>query len=146
MRLGLDVNVLIFAIFAAARRGAVLGAAELAAADALVRGWRTEVIQALRHVRTRLKSGPDPAPSAATESLRDQVKRAELDAEQIELAALFAWLEQHKTAVAAPARADCVPSDVARHYRPGNAGTYPPEVEEALRMLSQAADQAGRAS
>ena len=90
---GVDVNVLLLALFAAVDRGILLDRAALEEVDRLVRPWRDEVVVPLRQVRRRLKSGPMPAPDAQTEALRNAVKAAELQAEQIEEALLACWLE-----------------------------------------------------
>jgi uncharacterized protein (TIGR02444 family) len=139
--LGVDVSVLIFAIFAAACRGVELTAAELCEADRLVAGWRGEVVQELRRLRTRLKSGPAPAPSPATEALRDRIKAIELEAEQIGLAMLAAWLGARACAAIDPARAETIPTLVARHYGAGAAQSQLAAAAAPLRTLSRAARQ-----
>lgn len=80
-RHGADVNLLLWAVWLAVQ-GHDLTVAELAAAEHAIRPWREEVVWPLRAVRRRLKTGPLPAPAAATESLRTQVKTAELEAEK----------------------------------------------------------------
>src|SRR5437763_12408087 len=70
-RLGVDVDILLLAIFAQVERGIVLDAGALAAADNLVRDWRSDILRPLRRARVHLKSGPAPAPSAITERLRN---------------------------------------------------------------------------
>jgi uncharacterized protein (TIGR02444 family) len=45
--------------------------------------WQSDIVQALRRVRTQLKTGPTPAPNSVTENLRKKVKAAELVAEKI---------------------------------------------------------------
>jgi flavin prenyltransferase len=102
-RLGVDVNVLLMSIFAGVKRGRMLSAEDLRTADDVVAGWRVDIVESLRRIRTRLKSGPPPAPSGTTENLRAEVKAAELSAEQIEQALLLDWLNQRMPAVAAPA-------------------------------------------
>ena len=77
---GADVNLLLWAAWLAAQ-GHDLTAAELAEAVAATQPWRDDVVRPLRALRRRLKSGPAPAPCPATESLRAQVKAAELEAE-----------------------------------------------------------------
>src|SRR5258708_13979093 len=91
-QLGVDVNILLFAIFAGIERGITLDMQELAAIDGLVRGWRTDIVQVLRQIRKRLKSAPFS--SSATEELRNRIKADEIKAEQIELAMLAGWLER----------------------------------------------------
>jgi uncharacterized protein (TIGR02444 family) len=93
-RLGVDVNVLLMSIFAGLKHGRMLSAEDLRAADDMVAPWRADIVQSLRQIRTRLKSGPPPAPLGSTENLRAHVKVAELGAEQIEQALLLDWLDQ----------------------------------------------------
>lgn len=136
-QIGVDVNILLVAAYAAAERGVVLDRDDLAAADALVSGWRREVVEPLRRVRNRMKSGPAPAPSPATEPLRNKIKAAELDGEQIALAVLFAWLEQRPPRATQEKNAA---EAVARHFRP--EGAFPPDVTAALQTLAQAVGKA----
>ena len=86
---GADVNLLLWAVWLAAR-GHDLTPGEVAEAEAKTRPWRDEVVRPLRGVRRRLKSGPMPAPDTATESLRSQIKVAELEAEKVQQALLQA--------------------------------------------------------
>ena len=95
-----------------------------------------------RGLRTRLKTGPAPAPSAATDRLRNRIKAAELEAEQIELALLKGWLDRQPPRAAA----STAPSDtanvlmmLARYF---DAGTLPPEASDALAALSRAVREA----
>jgi uncharacterized protein (TIGR02444 family) len=140
--LGVDVSVLIFAIFAAACRGVALTSADLADADHLVAGWRAEVVQTLRRLWTALKQGPIPAPSAATDALRDRIKAVELDAEQIELAVLATWLGSRPSATIDPAMAERVPEQVARHFCGTAAEHRIAAVVAPLRTLSLGARKA----
>lgn len=86
---GVDVPLLLFAAWLE-MRSVALSTEDIRRIDGLVAGWRSEVIHPLRSVRRRLKSGPHPAPSADTESLRNAIKAAELSSERIELALLEA--------------------------------------------------------
>jgi uncharacterized protein (TIGR02444 family) len=143
-KLGVDVNILLFVIFARLERGVTLDTQELAAIDGLVRGWRTEIVQVLRQVRTRLKSAPFSSSSSATEDLRNRIKADELSAEQIELVMLAGWLERQP-----PRRADLladaqsIPSLVARYFAAGKAeAQHTPDLDDALRKLARAIDDA----
>lgn len=91
-RLAVDVNILLLVLFARRRHGLCLTRADIEQADDLIRPWRQEVVIRLREVRTRLKQGPVPAPSPETESLRSEVKKAELQSERIQQAVLAQWL------------------------------------------------------
>jgi uncharacterized protein (TIGR02444 family) len=134
-RLGVDVNILLFAIFAQIARGIALDPEDLATVDALVHDWRDEVVRPLRAIRSRMKSGPSPAPSATTEPLRGRIKAAELEAEQIELALLFEWLGTRPPRAVTPIAKRDIPQTVARYFA---SGPLAPEVEAALEVLSSA--------
>ena len=54
-------------------------------------------MQSLRRIRTQLKTGPQPAPNAVTEDLRNKIKAAELTAEKIQLEMMQAWVSQLAT-------------------------------------------------
>jgi uncharacterized protein (TIGR02444 family) len=84
---GVDVPVLLFCAWLA-KNSVALSPPEIARIDGLVADWRNEVIEPLRAVRRRLKSGPHPAPIPETETLRNGVKAVELSSERIELAVL----------------------------------------------------------
>lgn len=87
-RFGLDVNVLLFAAYLGAVRGESLAPADLDTVAATVGGWHREVVRPLRAVRQRLKTGPAPAPSEATGTLRGKLQKLEIEAELIELSEL----------------------------------------------------------
>jgi uncharacterized protein (TIGR02444 family) len=90
-RFGLDVNVLLLAAYLGVVHRRTLTADQLADVRELADPWRSEVVEPLRAVRRRLKSGPAPAPSPQTAVLRSEVARLELDAELIELDQLNWW-------------------------------------------------------
>lgn len=101
-RLGLDVNLLLFAAFMGRTRGRAMTAADVAAAEARVAAWHAEVVRPLRAVRRRLKSGPAPAPSEATAALRARLQDLEIAAELIELDELDAMAGTRSTGRAEP--------------------------------------------
>ena len=145
--LGVDVDILLFAIFAGVERGVALDMQELAAIDGLVRGWRSEIVQVLRQIRKRLK--PAPFSSSATEGLRNRIKADEIKAEQIELAMLVDWLERQPPRRAdPPVDAQSIPLLVARYFVGKTEALHAPDVDDALRKLMQAigAGNAGRSS
>jgi len=91
--IGLDVNVLLMSLLAARWHRRPIGRDEVEQAEALAQPWRQDVVATLRRVRSRLKSGPPPAPDRRTDALRNAVKAAELRAEQIEQQALAVWID-----------------------------------------------------
>ena len=86
---GVDVNVLLYMLWHARERRR-LTEADAKAVLAAVEGWRVDVVVPLRTARRNLKS-PGPALDAAgAEALRSIVKKAELEAERLQQAALHA--------------------------------------------------------
>jgi uncharacterized protein (TIGR02444 family) len=93
-RLNLDVNLLLFAAFVGAAEGVQLDGQDIAAADAIVAGWHSEIVCAVRRARRALKPASTDAGNplrTANATLRAQVKAAELEAEKIEQTMLWQW-------------------------------------------------------
>jgi uncharacterized protein (TIGR02444 family) len=74
---GVDVMMLLAAIFATTQQRISLSYSDLEEMDALCTQWREQVIRPLRVLRTALKFGPAPAPSETTENLRSQIKTSD---------------------------------------------------------------------
>ncbi|HWV51063.1 TIGR02444 family protein [Pseudorhodoplanes sp.] len=87
-KLGIDVNVLLFAAWLGAARGVVIRDADIQRISAAVATWSADVVQPLRVVRRGLKQNMEIA-DVAVQALRKQVAGAELFAEQVEQAMLF---------------------------------------------------------
>jgi uncharacterized protein (TIGR02444 family) len=136
---GVDVVLLIFAMSAAVRLGVVLRAEELAAADHAVHVWRAEIVEPLRRLRRRLKTGPRPAPCSPTDRLRHGLKALELQAERIEFAVLSDWLGGLSRHPGGAAETVQIPELVVRHFARGNA--IETKVAEALGVLTNATRQ-----
>jgi uncharacterized protein (TIGR02444 family) len=81
---GVDIMMALMIIFAAVRHGVLLTPSEIRELDDACRPWREEIVQRLRAVRIRLKTGPSPAPGSATEPFRSTIKAAELAAERLQ--------------------------------------------------------------
>src|ERR1700744_5128306 len=79
-----DVMIFLMTVFAALRHRVLLTPAEIRELDEDGRPWREQIVQPLRALRTRLKTGPLPAPSRATEPFRSTIKAAELAAERLQ--------------------------------------------------------------
>jgi uncharacterized protein (TIGR02444 family) len=80
---GADVNLLLFVLFLAERKRQ-LSTDEIARLDAAVSQWRESVVKPLRALRRGLKPGIDFIPGTVIETFRAQIKRLELESEQIE--------------------------------------------------------------
>ena len=101
-RYGADVNLLLFALWAASR-GQLLDAPAVAAAERTARPWRETVTQPLRAVRRALKIRLDGFDEAEVARLRGQVMAAELEAERLQQGAMEIGMrvESHDTPVVA---------------------------------------------
>ena len=81
---GVDVMMSLMIVFAAVRHRVLLTPAEIRELDEACRPWREQIVHPLRAIRTRLKTGPSPAPGSATEPFRSAIKAAELAAERLQ--------------------------------------------------------------
>ena len=90
---GLDVNLLLFCGWLGAECSVTLRKAELAEAAAVAGDWHHRVVVPLRGARTDIKTMP-VAVLAEVARLREAIKAAELQSEQIEQALLFQLAER----------------------------------------------------
>ena len=86
---GVDVNVLLFVLFAASR-GRLLGAGDVASIRAGIEPWKMAVVVPLRGVRRYLRQCPDGFEPQPADALRQRVKAIELEAERLQQEALYA--------------------------------------------------------
>ena len=127
-RLGLDVNLLLYACWIAATGRGRLAREDWTRLIDNTAAWRGQVVEPLRAVRRHLK-GRDDMPGAA--SLCDRVKALELDAERAE-----------QLAIAAHTPPDAGESDAAAnlHDYVKAAGAHPADTDLAdLGILARAA-------
>lgn len=88
---GVDINVLLIALWATCERSVEVDAARIAELDHISAELRTSVIKPLRNARRWMKTvdlGPDK------ELARNAVKKAELAAEQLQLGLLAGLVEE----------------------------------------------------
>jgi len=144
-RLGLDVNLLLFAAFTGAVEGIRLQAQDVAAAAALVAAWHGDIVRGLRGVRRTLKplslDETDPLRAAAAD-LRTNVKAAELDAEQIEQTMLWRWSRRQLDARARAPRGEALTANLRvllAHYD-ATAGATHDAASPRLRAAALAFD------
>lgn len=84
---GADVNLLLFLLFLAEHKRRVTKD-DIHRLDLAVCAWRDRVVKPLRELRRALKAGIGDIPIKASETFRGQIKRLELESEQIEQHAL----------------------------------------------------------
>jgi uncharacterized protein (TIGR02444 family) len=126
-RHALDVNLLLLCAYAGVQ-GVTLSGHDVAAAADVVAGWHRDVVRPLRAARRALKAGARDDAAA----LRTDVKAAELRAEQVEQAMLWAWWQRRAAGTAGNAQAALSASVRAllAHHRADN--TDPAQVAPNL--------------
>jgi uncharacterized protein (TIGR02444 family) len=80
---GVDVNLLLLLLFLA-DQGRAVTRDEVAGLDASIAPWRTQVVEPLRALRRRLKTGVGDIAPSTSEGFRNMVKKIELEAERLE--------------------------------------------------------------
>jgi uncharacterized protein (TIGR02444 family) len=88
-RFGVDVIMLLFALFVFQRDGVAVDESEIKSLDGIVASWRKEVVVPLREVRRTIKRAGGPE-SQISGSLLKQVADAAIASEQVSLALLAA--------------------------------------------------------
>ena len=85
---GVDVNVLLFGLFAASQ-GRQLASADVAAIAAAIEPWKLQAVVPLRGVRRFLKDTPAGFEAQDIPALRQRVKMMELEAERLQQEVLY---------------------------------------------------------
>lgn len=97
---GLDIVLHLFTIWLREDCGLMLSEAHLREAGELVRPWREHVVRPLREARRAARTMGPAGPRR--DALREQIQRAELDAERTQLSLLCAWLDGVREAPSRP--------------------------------------------
>ena len=99
---GVDVNVLLFGLFAASQ-GRQLAPADVTAIATAIEPWKLQAVVPLRGVRRFLKETPAGFEAQDIPALRQRVKMMELEAERLQQEVLFASWPMEALGVPAPA-------------------------------------------
>ncbi len=134
---GIDVNVLLIALFAA-RYHKQLSEAELIAADATIRAWREEVVRPLRQIRRQMKADSALALGPESAAIRNKVKATELSAEQFEQAILARFLADLEPTSSSGSLFEAATA-VVRFYGGEKIQTESDAVERAVAAIVTAA-------
>lgn len=132
---GVDVIALIVVLYSYAVLERGMDAADVEALRESMAAWREETVLPLRGLRRRLKAPLAGFPAVETELLRDLVKKAELKAEQIQLAMAARWI----TARPAPARQGLAPQDALPLLAAAAAREPSPAVFASVLAAARAA-------
>jgi uncharacterized protein (TIGR02444 family) len=133
-RHGVDVNVLLFLLFLA-DAGRAVSPEDVARIDAEVRTWRDSVVLPLRTVRRDLRAAIGRVDRDASEALRTDVKRIELEAERIEQETLERLMPAPAAGASAASRTVAARANLAAYG--SSLGGLP---DELLAPLLQAFD------
>ncbi len=85
---GVDVNLLLFLLWQATQRRAFT-AADVAALEQQIGGWRDTAVIPLRNLRRALKSPPSLVAPGTAEAFRTRIKAVELEAERLQQEAMY---------------------------------------------------------
>jgi uncharacterized protein (TIGR02444 family) len=122
---GVDVNALLFCVWAAAARQALLNERQVAGIVARADAWQRQTVLPLRGVRQALKEMTEVGEPAT--ALRKDVAAAELKAEQIEQAMLFAETEVLLNGAGVAPAEEAVPANVVCFLRRHGAASVRPQ-------------------
>ena len=100
---GVDVVEMLMLVYADIALGKRLSGGEIAALRAGTAGWREDTVLPLRAIRRKLKGARGDIAEGAKEQLRAEIKKAELQAERLQVDFVARWLEN--TAGGGPALA-----------------------------------------
>lgn len=90
-RCGLDVDLLLFAVWSAVAGPGQLDVGAFRECIELTDAWREQLVKPLRALRRRSGGGFDRIPAAKTKAIGEQLQAAELAAERAELELLENW-------------------------------------------------------
>ena len=136
-RYGIDVNALLFCAWAGAVQRALLNERQAAGIVARVEAWQQRTVLPLRTVRQALKEMV--AVGEAVTALRQDVAAAELKAEQIEQAILFADAAALLDGAGAARAEEAVPANLICFLRHHQAEAVAP-ARLAVAALALAAE------
>jgi uncharacterized protein (TIGR02444 family) len=130
--------VLLFCAWAGAARGALLSARDVAEIAELARPWHDGAVRPLRAVRNDVKAMPE-FEHAEVKVLRKEILAAELHAEQVEQALLFARAVRPWPRDDSPRR-DIVRANVEKVMALGSGGGAVPGALPVERLVAAAAE------
>ncbi len=129
-RFGVDVNVLLFLLWAA-HNGRKADGSEARRVILVVEDWNKSVVVPLRSVRRFLRSPPPLVEAEATESYRQHVKQVELEAERLQQEGLYRSVRLEELGEPEPSREAAAATNIEAYA--AELGTaFPQPLTEAL--------------
>ena len=133
-RHGLDVNVLLYCVWLGAERGVQVTEADAAQIAARAASWHDAIVRPLRALRVAMKTRQHGAPLTLSDVLRNDIKRAELDAERIEQQILFTqnWSDAPSATRSTPIARD----NIGAYFKSLGIRPYSEDEEEVGIILA----------
>lgn len=128
-----DVNVVLCVLWLGKEGYRVARVDFFSMLDALVGDWHHNVVRSLRHVRRWMKVHEHPNP-AASETLRDDIKRIEIEAERLEQERLYAFAISHLAALEKCEGGEVAMAENLAAYL-GHLGAESSEAPDAAKRL-----------
>ncbi|MGI9330038.1 MAG: TIGR02444 family protein [Gammaproteobacteria bacterium] len=141
-RFGLDVNLLLFAVWSAVAGPGRLDAERFRDCLRLTEAWQAEMIQPLRSLRRSCQVELPAAQGADTAALGDRLQAAELAAERLELDLLAGWAAEQMGRRADEEIGASAASNLVAYL--AAAGVAPADAAEPMRRILAAAVPAVR--
>jgi uncharacterized protein (TIGR02444 family) len=111
---GVDVNILLFLLWNATQ-GRSMSEADVSELDRAVSAWRNTSVIPLRGMRRALKIALPIVDRHTTEGFRNRIKEAELEAERLEQAALYALAQTGRYGKPGLAALDAAQASIAAY-------------------------------
>jgi uncharacterized protein (TIGR02444 family) len=142
-RFGVDVNVLLFLLWAAHHRRKV-SPGEVHFITSAVASWNAAVVVPLRNARRALRTPPEVVDREAAGALRQRVKEVEIEAERLQQEALYRFMPIEKVGAPEPSRytaARCNIEIYAAKLGTVFAGSLIDALLDGFRMLDRPAEE-----
>jgi uncharacterized protein (TIGR02444 family) len=134
-RHGIDVNLLLFALWLARSDAADTASALDAAIDASA-VWHCEVVRPLRAVRQRMKDGVPPVDNVLAQSLRARLQKLEIDTEHAEQVTLWQAAGSPSEIEADPASPRQAARLLGRYFSAAGWTVQIEDAEDVKKILS----------
>jgi uncharacterized protein (TIGR02444 family) len=133
---GVDVNLLLFLLWHAARRRAFT-ATQVAVLEQRIGAWREMTVVPLRAVRRALKLPPALVEPGTAEALRTRIKAVELEAERLQQEAMYELASAAPLGMESPSSAEAARVNVAAYETMGAVPFPKPAVETLLAAFAK---------
>jgi uncharacterized protein (TIGR02444 family) len=133
---GVDVNLLLFLLWHAARRRAFTPT-QVAVLEQRIGAWREATVVPLRAVRRALKSPPGLVEAGTAEAFRTRIKGVELEAERLQQEAMYALAVAAPLGTQSPSSTEAARANVAAYETMGDMAFPKPAVETLLAAFEK---------